>query len=433
VLAFAVLVLLLGHGCGGDAGAETAVVRFWAFGREGELVRRLVPEFEARHPGIRVEVQQIPWTAAHEKLLTAYVGDAVPDVAQLGTTWVPELVALGALAPLDGRIAASAAVVEEDYFPGAWQVNLLDGATWGVPWYVDTRVLFYRTDLVPREGWPPRTWAEWRTAMEEIRRAGPDDRYPVLLPIDEWAYPVVLGMQTGAGLLADGGRRGDFRAPAFRRAMAFYTGLFADGLAPPLDQAGLVNLYQQFADGTYAMVITGPWNLGEFHARLPASMEGRWSTAPLPAPRAEDGYPGASLAGGTSLVLFRHAAQPEAAWRWIEYLSEPAQQARFHELTGGLPARESAWERTGLAEDPLAAAFLAQLRRVEAPPKVPEWERIATRVAQCAEEVVRGSRDLDAALAALDADVDRMLEKRRWLLARQAEEAKAAAAAGDGR
>jgi multiple sugar transport system substrate-binding protein len=54
-------------------------------------------------------------------------------------------------------------------------------------------------------------------------------------------------------------------------------------------------------------------------------------------------------------------------------------------------------------------------------PKVPEWERIATRVAQAAEQITRGGRDLDEALAALDEDVDRMLEKRRYLLDRQEE------------
>jgi multiple sugar transport system substrate-binding protein len=61
-------------------------------------------------------------------------------------------------------------------------------------------------------------------------------------------------------------------------------------------------------------------------------------------------------------------------------------------------------------------------------PKVPEWERIATRIAQAGEQVARGVRSLDAALAGLDADVDRMLEKRRWMLDREAEAAAARAA-----
>ena len=91
-------------------------------------------------------------------------------------------------------------------------------------------------------------------------------------------------------------------------------------------------------------------------------------------------------------------------------------------MDGDLPARPSAWKTAGLADDPKAAAFLTQLGNVSAMPKVPEWEQIATRVAECAEQVMRGGRDLDSALAALDTDVDRILEKRRWLLDRRAEE-----------
>src|ERR1051325_632205 len=89
------------------ANGGATVVEFWAMGREGEVVQQLAPEFEKRNPGVRVRVQQIPWSAAHEKLLTAYVGDAMPDVVQVGNTWLPELVALGALAPFDDRGGAA--------------------------------------------------------------------------------------------------------------------------------------------------------------------------------------------------------------------------------------------------------------------------------------------------------------------------------------
>jgi multiple sugar transport system substrate-binding protein len=409
-------VLLALTACGrGQANARTTV-RFWGLGREGEVVRELVPAFEKRHPEIRIELQQIPFSAAHEKLLTAYVGDATPDVAQLGNTWIPELVSLHALAPLDARLSD---VYRRDSFSGIWDTNVIDGKTWGLPWYVDTRLLFYRTDLVAAAGgpWPPHSWREWRAVMERIKKPG---RFAILLPIDEWQQPVIFGLQTGAGLLSEGGRHGAFRDPRFRRAMTFYFDLYASGLAPALDLQSVANLYQQLAEGYFAMVITGPWNLGEFRNRLPPEMQDRWATAPLPPPEPGMPYPGASLAGGSSLVLFRHARHPEAAWQWLEYLSEPAQQARFYQLSGDLPARPSAWRLAGLADDPKAASFLVQLQHAISTPKVPEWERIATRVAECAEQVMRGGRDLDAALDALDADVDHILEKRRWLLDRKA-------------
>jgi multiple sugar transport system substrate-binding protein len=113
------------------------------------------------------------------------------------------------------------------------------------------------------------------------------------------------------------------------------------------------------------------------------------------AARGGDALPGASLAGGSSLVVFRGTRSPEATWLWLEYLSQPEQQARFLELSGNLPARRSVWEAGGLAEDPRTAAFLAQLEHAVPTPKVPEWERIATRIAQAGEQVARGARSLD--------------------------------------
>jgi multiple sugar transport system substrate-binding protein len=261
--------------------------------------------------------------------------------------------------------------------------------------------------------------------MVRIKRLGGPGRFAILLPIDEWTQPTLFGLQNGATLLADDGRRGAFRDPRFRKAMAFYLDLYRSGLAPALDLQGVANLYQQFAEGYFAMVITGPWNLGEFRNRIPANQQNLWATAPMPPPEAGMAYPGASLAGGSSLVLFQHARSPEAAWKWLQYLSEPAQQARFYKLSGDLPSRRSAWSLAGLAGDPKAAPFLVQLEHAAPTPKVPEWERIATRMAECAEQVMRGGRNLDVALASLDADVDRMLEKRRWMLDRAAVEKKA--------
>ena len=415
------LALTLGiGGCGrGAAGDDPVQLRFWAMGREGEVVQELVREFERENPDIRVRVQQIPWTAAHEKLLTAFVGDATPDISQLGNTWIPEFVALGALQPLDPLLERPGGLAGEHFFPGIWATNVVDSVAYGVPWYVDTRVMFYRTDLLAQVGYedPPDSWERWRDAMVRLRdRMGPEE-YPILLPINEWAQPVILGMQAGAPLLRDDGGRGAFRDPRFRRAFDFYIGLFRDDLAPALSNTEIANLYQEFARGTIAMYISGPWNIGEFSRRLPEELQDDWSTAPLPGP----GGPGVSMAGGSSLVMFRDSDHPDAAWRLIEFLSAERQQLRFYELTGNLPAVRSAWDAPELAENRYAAAFRDQLERVEPLPKVPEWENIATKVLEYAEAAARGRTGIDETLAALDRDVDRILEKRRWMMERERE------------
>src|SRR5438094_101203 len=90
-LPLAAALSLLVCGCT-SRGDNANLVRFWAMGREGEVVTELLPEFERTHPGIHVEVQQLPWSAAHEKLLTAFAGDSTPDLCQLGNTWISEFV-----------------------------------------------------------------------------------------------------------------------------------------------------------------------------------------------------------------------------------------------------------------------------------------------------------------------------------------------------
>jgi len=393
-------------------------VRFWGMGREGEVVSDLVAEFERRNPGVRLVVQQIPWTSAHEKLLTAFVGRSTPDLAQLGNTWIPEFAAIGALDPLDGSVARSQSVSSDRYFPGVWATSLYDGAVYGIPWYVDTRVLYYRRDLLARAGYTtaPRTWSEWRDAMRKVKEIQPSSAHPILLPTNEWEQPAILGLQRGSPLLAENGTRGAFSGAEFHAAAQFYVGIFREGLAPIVSYSQLGNAYQEFARGNIAMWMTGPWNLGEFRRRLPPGEQDLWMTAPLPAPDGTE-WPGASFSGGSSLAIFRGSDRKPEAWRVIEFLSEPAIQARFYALSGDLPASRAAWDDPTLANDEKARAFRIQVERVAAMPRVPEWEQIAQYMAERLEPAIRGRESLPEALAAIDRDVDRILEKRRWMIA----------------
>lgn len=392
----------------------------WAFGREGEVVTQLLPEFTRRHPGIRVEVQQIPWTAAHEKLLTAFVGKALPDLSPIGNSWVAEFQAIGALEALQTRADRSSVVSGADDFPGIWRTNVIAGTLYGIPWYVDTRVLFYRRDLLREAGHdtPAATWSEWRDAMRGVRASTKGRTFGALLPTDEWAEPIILGLQKGASLLNAEGTRGAFQEPAFAEAAEFYVGLFREGLAPTLANTQVANLYQQFANGDFAMYPTGPWNIGEFRRRLPPSVQDGWRTMPMPSADGTES-PGVSLAGGSSLVVFRGSARKDDAWKLVEYLSEPAQQSRFYRLVGDLPARKSAWADPALANDPAVAAFRVQLDHLARTPQVPEWEQICTRVWEHLEPAIRGRASVATALADLDVDVDQILAKRRWMLGRR--------------
>jgi multiple sugar transport system substrate-binding protein len=402
--------------CSSASAGDKTTLRIWAMGREGEVLSQLIPGFEKEHPDIKVEVQQIPWTAAHEKLLTAYVGEATPDIAMLGNTWVPEFVALNALAPLDSFVERSREIRRDDFFPGIWNTNVVDGKTYGIPWYVDTRLIFYRTDLLANAGYKefPKTWAEWMNAMKKMKSRMSDKQFPMLMPTNEWPQPVVFGIEAGSTILRDGGRFGAFEQPAFRKGFDFYLDFYRQGLASPVSSSQVSNLFQEFERGNIAMYMSGPWYIGEFKSRLDSVTQKKWMTAPMPGLNG----PGVSMAGGSSLSLFNGSKHKAEAWQLMEYLSRPEVQLEFYRLTGDLPPRKTAWQDTTLANNKYTKAFRDQLERVVPLPQVPEWEEIATTIFEHGEQAIREAKTVDQTLADLDKEVNAMLEKRRYLLDR---------------
>ena len=400
-------------------------LRFWAMGSEGEVATRLLADFQRQHPHIAVRVDTLPWSAAHEKLLTAFAGDATPDVAQLGNSWVPEFAALGALQPLDDWVAATPALQPDDWFAGIWQTNVVDGQLLGLPWYVDTRLLFYRRDLWARAGItaPPATWSAWVAALDALQRSG--IAHPLLLPLNEFEPLLALALQQDTPLLRDGGRHGNFRAAGFQRALGFFLDRFTSGHAAPVTNSQIANLWQEFGRGSFTAFISGPWNIGELDRRLGRQRRSDWATAPLPAPDGSPHRPGASTAGGASLVVFRRSRRQDDARTLLAWLAQPAVQQRFHALTGNLPPRRSTWQRTDaagmrLADEPATAAFATQLEQVRPAPAVPEWERIAQEMQLLAQRAVAQKLSPLAMATQLDARVDGFLEKRRWMLDRKA-------------
>ncbi|MDD8017114.1 MAG: sugar ABC transporter substrate-binding protein [Bacteroidota bacterium] len=414
---FVGVIAFVSFSCNRSSG-DKAVLKFWAMGNEGEMVSQMIPEFERANPGIHVVVQQIPWTAAHEKLLTAFAGGSLPDVFQLGNTWLPEFTVLNTLEPLQPYVNNSSVIQLNDYFSGVLKTNIIDSTLYGIPWYVDTRVVYYRKDFLRAAGYnaPPRTWAEVLRLCEIIQKQAKDKgivRYPFFFPTNEWVPAIALGMQSGGKFLRNNNTRGNFSGPEFHKAFELLAKFYQKEYSPSGMQL-ITNLYNSFSDGLIALYITGPWNIGEFTRRIPPELQNEWMTAPLPS--MDTTYPGNSLPLGTSLVINKNGKHKEAAWKFIEFLGSRQQSIRFYNITGNLPPRKSAWEDTSLAHNIHIQAFYQQLQRVEPLPQVSEWEQIVIRLQIYVEYIATGTLTVDEALKKFDAEVDQMLDKRRWLV-----------------
>jgi len=418
IIFFIALVSLTILSCSKKSNDNTTI-DFWAMGAEGEFVQKLIPQFEKENPGIKVKVQMVPWTAAQEKLVTAYASDNSPDVYQLGNTWIPQFSALGAIEKLNSYVSHSSVVTKDKYFSGIWGTNEIGDEVFGIPWYIDTRILFYRKDVLAKAGYnsPPKTWEELYDCSRKIKAFLPADKYPIYIPTNEWAPFVIFGLQANAQLLKNSATYGNFSSPEFQKAFSFLINFIKEKLAP-MSVSQVTNIYQAFAGEYLNMYISGPWNVNEFKKWMTGDLQTKWMTAPLPALSAKD-YPGVSLAGGSSLVLSKHSKNKEAAWKFIEYLSTPEVQIELYHLINDLPAVKEAWSDSSLKGDMYLKAFYEQFEHVTATPKIPEWEQIVfSKLQQYAEFTARGVMTVDEAMKSMDNDVNKILEKRRWLLER---------------
>jgi multiple sugar transport system substrate-binding protein len=275
---------------------------------------------------------------------------------------------------------------------------------------------FYRKDLFEAAGFaaPPERWDEWKGALHAVKKRQGGDGFAILLPINEHEHLTQMALSAGAGFLDPEGARGAFRSREFREALGFYKSVYDEKLAPIAGATQISNVWNEFARGYFAVYPSGPWTIGDMKSRLPANLQSSWATAPFPGP---DG-PGRSTPGGSSLVVYAGSRDPAAAWGLVERLVRPGAQAKLQELTGDLPPSRAVWTSAGLTADPITDAFARQLDRTAALPKVPEWERIATEMQTVAELFVRGRMSLDAAVTDMDRRADRLLEKRRWMIAR---------------
>jgi multiple sugar transport system substrate-binding protein len=374
-------------------GPATGTITVWAMGAEAEKLPDLLSDFKKQNPEVDVEVTAIPWPSGHDKFQTAIAAGTTPDIGQMGTTWMGEFAETKAFAPTPENLSAG------PFYDGAVESTKVAGGEFGVPWYVDTAVLYYRTDLAERAGFDkaPATWDELRDlarAMQE--KAGA--KYGISLPPKDFQAFLPFAWSAGADLTSGDGATWTIDTPQMREAMAFYQSFFTDGIADthPSTETGAGE--NSFVDGSVPMFIGGAYEVGELNKIGGADFASRYATAVVPRKKT-----GTSFVGGGDLVVFKNAKNPDAAWKLVKYLSQPDIQAKWYRMTGDLPAVPEAWDNPTLKDDPKLAVFGKQLKTVQSPPASTRWAQVQDSASLQMEQLTTGGKDVDAVVTGIQA------------------------------
>lgn len=408
--AVGIAAALLLTGCGRDSagpadsspaeaiasGAATGTLTVWAQGAEGEALPALLKDFEAENPEVKVNVTAIPWDAALSKYQTAIAGGTTPDIAQMGTTWMGDF--SNAFDPTPAEIDTSS------FFPGSVKSSEVGGTAYGVPWYVDTRVVYYRSDLAEKAGITeaPETWEDFRALAEALQsKAGA--KFGVQLPTggaDSYQATLPFQWSNGAKLINDDGSKWTLDTPEAAEALKYYAGFFEDGLASKAASTG-TTAEASFVDGSAPMMISGPWHVGLLNKAGGEGFVDKYKVALMPKAKSAT-----SFVGGSNLVVFKKSENRDSAWKLLQWLSTPEVQLKWYKATGDLPSQQSAWEDPALADDDKLSVFGEQLKDTNNPPTVPTWTQISAAADSELEQIVKSGKDPAEALKSLQQTAD---------------------------
>jgi len=401
--ALVVLGALAGAGCGKGGSGKTTLV-FWQFSPLA-TVQPVIDKYRAENPNVDVRVEQLTWQSGREKIVAAIAAGRPPDLCELGSTFLPGLVADSTLVDLTDSTA--------DLRPAlvGWDGVSYRGRAYAIPWMLGTRALYVNQDLFRRAGLDttraPATWAELLAASRRISERVADAKgFGMNAGEREILFKKFMPFAWGNGgdILDSTLTRSVINSPQNLEALRFYLSL------KPYSLLERQEMHEQaFAKGRLGIIISGPWLLRNLPKTAPNA---RYQVALMPRPAAGRGKP-ASFAGAEVLGIFRGSRHQAQALHLARFLVRPENTMPIFTATGNaFPAAASAAADSYFATHPMDRVFLEQLQTAVSPPLHPRWVEIEEIVNSELEQAIYGAKTPESALASADTRITQVLSPK---------------------
>ena len=351
-------------------------------------------------------MEQLTWQSGREKIVAAVAAGRPPDLCEIGSTFLPGLVADSTLIDLTDSIA--------DLKPElrGWRVTEYLGRSYAIPWMLGTRAMYMNADLMRGVGLPPEnpptTWTDFARAVEQIDAAGPDLKgFGMNAGEREVLFKKFMPFAWGNGgdILDSTLTHSVVYSPQNVEALRFYLSLKPFSL---LDRQEMLD--EAFTRGRIGFTISGPWMLRKLPESAPQL---HFVVILMPRPGKDRGTP-ASFAGAEALGIFRGAKEKSAALTLARFLVREENAMPLYIATGNaFPAAAAAVEDTYFVSHPRDKVFVQQLQTAVAPPVHPRWVEIEEILNSELEEAIYGKKPADEALRSADQRIGALLQTGR--------------------
>lgn len=395
-----------------DARAETTITVLTPEAENPQAIdwyqKVLKPAFE-KATGIKLDLQVTQgWTGYQDKLAVLFASGKAPDVftvpgEQLGSYAQSKMVL-----PLDQWVSAWK---ERDDFPSAaWSDVTIDGKIYAVPYRLDQRTLLYRTDFFEQAGLdpkhPPATWDELVSFGRKlvIRDNNGEFKRDAINLYPAGDFVGIFVFQNGGRLVTPDRLKADFDSRPAIEAFQFVVDLsrryqLGSPWGSPWKGANAV------ITGTAAMEYVGAWVM----TPQTLSLLGDQRSLAVAVPPKKVNRSGWLYVNKWGIA--NTSKNPEAAWKFIEFMTRPENMAAISHINSHLPARLSVirgfspWK-----EDARWAMFLAATMETIALPPVSKLGEVMTALEQTVRAVLEGKQGLEQAVATQAERITKLLQ-----------------------
>lgn len=317
---------------------ERVTVRYIAMDYDSRMqpdTQALMDAFNESQGEVEGQLEVVGWPDGRNVLLTQISGGQAPDIFNGSGQWLLEFQSVGELAALTDLLPAD---LLEQFWPSGIQAMTVGGTLYGMPYFLDPRGLYYRTDLFEGAGLAaPVTWSDIREAAGALH--SPPDVYGIGLgPGDYWWYAWVGSIGGGNNLSRwDEEGRSLVASEAGIRAVQWLADLvLTDDVAQPSPASANrdADLQPLFLGGQLAILETGSWMPTIISNDAP---DLAYALAPLPV--AEEGMAHANAFWPDCVMMAEQSENKEQAGTLLEFMFNAENRLQFALQRGVIPER----------------------------------------------------------------------------------------------
>ncbi len=403
-----ILALLLPIGCSkSDAPADgKTVIRYLAGPDIGGASKEIIARFEALNPDIKVEMVEGPaaTNTREDMYSTSFMGgESTYDLVYMDVIWVPKFAAKGWLKPLDDWFTMEA---RKEFLPGGIEGSRYQGKIYRVPVQSDGGMLYYRKDLLAKNGLkPPETFGDLLQAAKKIQK--PPELWGFVFQGKQYEGLVCNFLElvwgNGGRLIDDDGKVRIDRPEAVEALGWLVDAVHKDGISPK----GVLTYQEEearhmFQEGKAVFMRNWPyaWNLVQAD-----SSPVRRKVGIIPMVHGRGGSSAATL-GGWGFGISSLSKNPEAAWKFVQFATS-AESLKINYMRGGIiPARRALFKDPDIiAKSPHFKELYEVLANARPRPVHPSYARISDTLQGYLSSALSGQQTPESALQAAAAEI----------------------------